>query len=419
MWINLAEGTWLKHRRIQNETVLALALSAFLFAIPLSNTAQSITFVVAVVLLLASKWPVDSFRYLLKQPWVMALAGFLLLVIMGCLWSPASWSGEFLVIKKYSKLLWLPVLTLGFVHPRTRHWGLHAFLGAMLLTCLVAVAKTISLGSLHNDIPGYVFRNYIMTGHMMAFASYLAGYYAITRPRWRMAYLAMFLLFSYQILFLSLGRTGYIVYFLLLFLLMVHVLNRKQLVAGLLAAGLALTLAMHYSPRMQQGLYGIVDNLQHFQQGDKSTSVGFRLQFQQFSWQLFRESPVIGHGTGSFAYYFEQRQPVPAWGKRLNEPHNQYWLIAAEYGLVGVVAYLVLLATLYLASRRLRDMKPIAVALLVPFVIGGFSDSLLFYSSSGYFFLALMALCLGEGLVLFPFSFDKLTVIPAKAGNHS
>jgi hypothetical protein len=48
------------------------------------------------------------------------------------------------------------------------------------------------------------------------------------------------------------------------------------------------------------------------------------------------------------------------------------------------------------ASRRLEVMKPFAFALLMPFIIGSFTDSLLFYSGCGYFFLALMALCLGE-----------------------
>ena len=101
----------------------------------------------------------------------------------------------------------------------------------------------------------------------------------------------------------------------------------------------------------------------------------------------------------SKAYYYDKERPVDfsIWKtKTLLEPHSQYWLIAAEFGLLGIAALSYFFFSLLQASWRLHKMKFMACAMLVPFAIGNLSDSLLFYSGSGYFFILFMAMFLGE-----------------------
>lgn len=380
----------------QQPIALKWTLSAFIFFIPISNSAQSIALVAAIVLLLLYKTNLYSLSELIKKPWVIALLGLVGFVLLGCLWSPATGADKLLTLHKYAKLLCLPLLCLGFTDKSTREWGIHAFLAAMALTCLLAIAKTLSPTYLHNDIPGAVFRNYIMTGNMMALASYVAAFFAIKKPRFRLFYGFLFLLFSIQVLFLNIGRTGYIMYLLLMLLLTCQLTHKKQIGIGLLAIICMGLLSFHFNFHIQQRFQAISRNISYFYLGKKNTSVGYRIQFHQFAFNLFRENPLIGQGTGSFSYYFKKRQPVPEWGKQLSEPHSQYWLIAAEFGLLGLGLYVGFLITLYLACWRLHEMKNIGIALLLSFSIGCFSDSLLFYFSSGYFFLTLMALVLGE-----------------------
>jgi len=45
---------------------------------------------------------------------------------------------------------------------------------------------------------------------------------------------------------------------------------------------------------------------------------------------------------------------------------------------------------------RLNGTRPWALAMMLSFVVGSVTDSLLFYSGSGYFFILFMALCLSE-----------------------
>lgn len=386
------------HLEFRTNIILNTMLYLLLFSIPLNSSAKSISLIITVILILGTKINRLSMSILLKQAWVKALMIFLTVIVLGCIWSPASWAQQAFVIQKYSKVLWLPLLALGFTDKKIRFWGLHAFIAAMFLTCLVALIKIYWQDDVLSANSGSVFRNYIMTGHMMAFASYLSLYFAVKNRRFSWLYLSLFALFSYEVLFISQGRTGYFIYFILIAVLMIQMLPKKQLWLGGLLIILSGFLLLNLSPKMQQGLVEIKNNVLHYQQGEKNTSVGFRLQFQHFAYQLFKENPLLGCGTGGFVYHFNARNPVPAWGSDLNEPHNQYWMIAAEYGVLGMMVYLGLLITLIINCLQLQEMKAIAIALIIPFLIGCFSDSLLFYSGSGYFFLVLMALCLGENL---------------------
>ena len=65
---------------------------------------------------------------------------------------------------------------------------------------------------------------------------------------------------------------------------------------------------------------------------------------------------------------------------------------------MGIMSLLALLFSLLKASCELMALRPLALALILSFICGNVSDSLLLYSGSGYFFILLMALCLGEGI---------------------
>ena len=64
--------------------------------------------------------------------------------------------------------------------------------------------------------------------------------------------------------------------------------------------------------------------------------------------------------------------------------------------MLGVLALLLFFGSLLVASGSLTTLRPLAYAVLLPFIAGNLSDSLLFYSGTGYFFILFMALCLGE-----------------------
>lgn len=393
-------------RNYSVDTLLCILLPILFFVTPLSSSAKSILISITVAVIITSPHHRRELVALFANPWYRTLPLLLLIALLGCLWSPASLSEKGLVLEKWSKLLYLPILIVAFQSEKTRRYSLQAFMAAMLLTCMVSlfILYTHDPETAKMDADG-VFRNHIMTGMMMSFATYLAGLFFFREQGiMRVVYFVLGLLFSYQVLFINQGRMGYVLYFLLIGLLITQVFNRRQMLAGFLSLGVIFSSCYLLSDTMQNGMHLIVDNVRSYEHNqDKNTSIGYRLQFHDYAHDLFKLHPIIGNGTGSFTYLFSVENPVPAWrlnpehSGRLLEPHSQYWLVAAEFGCLGLLSLALFYIGLCVTSYRLNAMRPIACALLLLFAVGNLSDSLLFYSGSGYFFILFLALCFSEG----------------------
>ena len=371
-------------------------LVAALFAVPLSSSAKSICIGAAVAFIaLLPEYRRDLVNTLF-EPWCQAALLLFFIALIGCIYSPASFSEKTLVLEKYSKLLYLPILAVGFRERKTRETAIYAFLLAMLVTCLFSFGYSFHLLTYHGE-GGQIFRNHIMTGHMMGMAAYLAALLCYREQgRLRILFALLFILYSYQIVFVSPGRTECVVFAMLMFLLMVQLLPWRKAIAAVALGCILIAVVYNQSALLQDRVARTVHDWQQYQVNDKDTSIGYRLQFHAFAKQLFERSPWVGKGTASFTYAFRTEVPVPSWDRTLLEPHSQYWLVASEFGVVGILALLFFLGSLFFASFQLHTMGYATVALLLPFVLGNMSDSLLFYSGSGYFFLLFMALCLGE-----------------------
>ncbi len=396
--MNIAQHTTESISRLSPHWV-SLFLIGALFAAPVSSSAESIFIVLALVFILITPDYRAGLRPLLFSPW--CLSGFFLFLfsLLGCTWTSASAHDALVIVGKYSKLLYLPLFVIGFRDRETRLLATHAFILAMLLTCIISLLKVAHLINYHGEDPGYVFRNHIMTGYMMAFAAYLCAFLSIkTKGKLGLLYGILTLLFSYQVLFLGTGRTSYLIYLVLMVLLMWHVFSwRQAVVAGLVVCSL-FTVIYHESEIMQHRAQEAVSDWNAYHHdGEKNTPVGFRLQFHAYAHTLFNRHPWIGNGTSGFSDTFKREHPVPGWGPVLFEPHSQYWLVAADSGMVGLVLFALYFGCLFLASATKNEARPIAIALLVSFLLGSLFDSLLLYAGTGYFFLLFMALCLAEG----------------------
>jgi len=213
-----------------------------------------------------------------------------------------------------------------------------------------------------------------------------------------MTYAMLFTLFSYQVLFINSARTGYVLYSMLIIILMIGQLSWRRMAAGMLGLVVLFTTSYMVSGIMQENVHKTITEIQRFSKNDKNTSIGFRFQFHDYAEKLFKNHPLTGNGTAAFMHLYAKNNPVPARIERVLEPHSQYWLMASEWGLAGLIAFAGLMASLLHASWQLTTMRPLAFGLLLPFIVGNISDSVLYYSGSGYFFIVFMALCLGEGL---------------------
>jgi len=76
-----------------------------------------------------------------------------------------------------------------------------------------------------------------------------------------------------------------------------------------------------------------------------------RLAHWQAGWDMFSEHPWLGVGIGNYEPVYPA-YALPRWDEPLGHAHNYYLNIAAEAGLVGLCAYLVLWATVFWQAWR-------------------------------------------------------------------
>lgn len=389
--------SWLEKNATLN---LSILLTLTFFTLPISATAQAILINVSVVYILSLSRFWRNALFVFSRPWCIFAVAFFCVVLVSSLGSPASWGNKVLVLEKYSKMFYLPILAFGYSKPEMRQRALHAFLLAMFITCIISVMQSIGLFDyFKDDQHGFVFRNHIITSTMMAFAVYVSGYLGSQHSgRSRYVYFMLAVLFSYQLLFINTGRTGYVLFLVFMLLLIVQLFTwkRAMLFAALLSA--VFLVSYQFSAVMQDRTKQAIHDWHSYNKSGKETPIGQRLLFRDYAQKLFLQNPWAGSGTASFSHYFKADYPVFSQHRKLFEPHGQYGFIAAEYGMIGLLVYLAFLSSIWIASLRLKEMKSIGIAISCAIMLCSLSDSVLFYSASGYFFILFMALCCGEQL---------------------
>ena len=129
---------------------------------------------------------------------------------------------------------------------------------------------------------------------------------------------------------------------------------------------------------------------------------GLRLSFMRASLGVVASHPLLGLGTGSFAQAYA---PIaladwPAGsGMALarHQPHSEFLLVAVQLGLLGMLVYFSMLASLGSAALRQRSIEADSLALLwVIYVVTSAFNSLLWDTTEAHWFL-LLAGCLYVG----------------------
>ena len=368
-----------------------------LFSLPISSTARSVFIGLALFFIVLDKNARADLKSLFMRPWVLAAFALFLITFLGFFWSPAGWYAKWIVLEKYTKLLYLPLFVVGFRKERTRNLAIHAFLLAMFITSVLLMLKALGWVHYGGPDPGKFFRNHIMTGYMLALSAYLSAFLGLkTNGLLRVLYGILAVVFSYTVLFICTGRMAYIAYTVVMSIWFFQCFSWRK--ALLWVAGFLLCFFVSYqvNPSMQFLVHQAETDWTSYHHNNKNTSLGLRLQFHAYAYDLFKYHSWIGNGTGGFAYLFERDTPVSNW-KQLTvwEPHSQYWLIAADYGVLGLFLFVVLLGCLIWESCQLTEMGVMAFATLLPFILGSLTDSLLLYSGTGYFFLLFLGICFG------------------------
>lgn len=366
------------------------------FFVPLSITGTDICMALTAALGVISGRFLQHFAALKRSPLVWCTLWIVLLVVLAMTWSIAPWADRLSALHKYSKLLYIPLLLVVCTDPKWRDRTIQAFLLGVLVIVILSYLKAfcgLHIGS--NPNPAFIFYTHIETSFLVAFAAYLAAVYAWKNPRWRIGYIILVVLFSYQEFFINDGRTGWVAYLVLLILFAIQFTGWKGVLVGC-AVALMMVVGFYYvSPTFKNMIGESVVEIEQYKQGHVETSLGYRLSFDSLSWRLVKERPILGYGTGSFATTYQLSGGVPGW-QTLRTPHNEYLMVLVEFGLVGLISLLMLFFIQLRLSFQLGEMMFFAQGLVLVFMMSSCYNAFLYLSVSGHFYMLFTALFYGH-----------------------
>ena len=110
------------------------------------------------------------------------------------------------------------------------------------------------------------------------------------------------------------------------------------------------------------------------------SSVGLRINFAKNSFEVIKQNPIIGIGTGDFPSEYKKINQIntPQLPNATN-PHNMYTLITMQLGLIGLVSmlsifYYQIKLSFYASNRFIKD---VGITLPLVFLVIMWSDSYL------------------------------------------
>ena len=379
-----------KRSRIGQLNSWLLALLAF--SLPLSTSAISALAVLVSVLWLIEGRYLDKWREIVHNPVAVAVLLYLAMYVLGLLWSEDKISGMAMIEKQW-KLMLMPVfLTVGSLNKRRLYAG--AFLAGMTIAMLMTYLAWFGVLHYGDVSPEHLTKKtfHVIYNPMLALAIYLLLHEVLwgrvkgwARPA--LIGLAACMVFD---MFITEGRTGQLVFFVLSGLLLFQIFRghtgRAVLAAGvllpaLLAAGYAL------SPTFHDRVEKARSEITRFH-SNPETSVGLRLLYWQNSWAIIKNNPLLGVGTGDFqsAYAEVNQARSPRVGVTDN-PHNQYVLILSQFGLIGLAVLLAVFLTQIRRALSQRDnWQRIRLAFPVFFLTIMLTESYLIVYETGFLF---------------------------------
>lgn len=376
-------------------------------SIPISVALDNLLLALLLLLGLIA-YRLDTWQMLVKHPVARAAMLLFATLSVACAYSEAPLREALGTLLKYVDLAFIPLLMVTFRKVEMRHRAMNLFLVVMAVTALLSWL----VGLQWLPVQGWmwrgattenptIFRGPITHNILMAYTAYLfvlrSRDAAIFRTK--VVYAALAVLSAGNVLFMVQGRTGYLVltaltvYFA--WLMLVQRLSARGHSIGWRAGASAIVLgivvivgAYYASPRLQQRVDQATTEFKEWQPdvGSK-TSVGLRLEFYYNTSQVIAQQPLLGAGTGAFPIAYARQVQ----GKNMelaNNPHNEYLLIAAQTGVIGLLLLLYLFYTQWRFAPSLPTTfeRDAARGLVLSIVITALFNSPLLDHTEGLFF---------------------------------
>ena len=348
-------------------------MTALGFTIPLWVVADSILVVLLVACWIAGGEWRERVHRMMTNP--VALSVLLLFgwLLAGTLWGMGSPEERMLAVKKYADLLLIPLLISMAIDAQERRRAILALAVSLVVTLVLSLALGagfLPAGWVINCDPSNpcaiakpitcdqsnpcVFKKHTTHNLLMAFGALLFGVLAWkSSRRWaRCGWAGAACLAVSNVLLMVQGRTGYVVLAGLAMVAFHMYFGWRGMVAAVIALSVIFSAAYQVSTSFRDRVDLVARGVAQWNpQMSTYDGVTERMEFFYHTIEIIQDHPLVGAGTGGFAqaYAVHAKQagvPIPT------HPHNQYLLIMAQVGIVG----LGLLLWLFVQQWRLTPL---------------------------------------------------------------
>jgi len=313
--------------------------------------------------------------------------------IVGSSYTSAMYGDAYSMIMKYRELLFIPVLISFLTTERSRCLVWTGFIIASVL--ILSISYLMHIGILDLNKQGDpAFKSRITHSIFISFFAFFCAHKTYDGQRYAKLYLVLFMLSVYNLFFIVEGRIGQLTAILLVLLFAVQRFTKKALLLTVFVMAIFLTFFLGFSDkatRINEGVVNIQSDLKP--DADKiPSSMGQRYMYWRYSLQLIAEKPLIGHGTGSFAKEYQRVASSELFVTK--NPHNEFFLIGIQLGLLGLFIYLGFLASQFYYAKKLPNKeKWFAQGVLLSLIVTSLFNSPLFDNAEGHWFASMIALC--------------------------
>ena len=362
----------------------------------------------------------DAMRSHLAQPLLMPLLVYIGIALLGVLYTEHFQDGIGIVNKMagmalvYFVTAWLLDTAEDSCPTLTEEMLLAFIIGIIGLDFIAFFTYLGIIGHAKYVLPVWPLHvHHIWFANINAVGFYAAGLlllFSDSGKQKRTRYLLMaFLPLCLLSLLLSLSRTAWLG-MLVTIVALSYLLVRERKYFYLLLVGFAIMgLAAYGSNRIVHERIDLISSdIMEFLKGHTRTNIGERFLMWRAAFKMFLSNPMFGVGTGDYVPTmtgYIQAGELPQYFSLFNQPHNMYLFSLATNGLLGLGALLYLFGRVLSFSYRLVRIEGrerlygcLGFAVMVHYLVGGFTDSFLNIQMLRYTFAFIIALAIRSSL---------------------
>ena len=391
-----------------NERICGYSLCLAFFFVLISTAALNVVVILAVfsgfIILAKDKKYIEVF---IKNKINLSLVFLIFIFLISLLYTITSIDEAVLSLKKYIKLLYIPILYYILQIDWIRNKAINYFIvGCSIILILsflkyYGVIQPISLAKFCNFLGAdyadkllggvTIFQHSIVHGVVLCFY-FIITYLRAKKTNYKLYYLLSFMSF-YNILFMNLSRTSYIIISILLIFIIYDYFKNKNYKQNLIIfVFLSISLIIGNKSTIYERYNNTIQDLTYIKDKSFNTSLGLRYIWADNGIKNMLLKPIFGHGVGSYKYtishYYYRNNLSLEHCCITQNPHNEFVSISTQTGLLGLSLFIWFI---YLLIKNFSHTL-VGKATIIIVITSCFFNSLFYDNVMGIFAVLIISL---------------------------